>query len=291
MKKLLSILTLGTLASTMATTNTSLVAYSNNHNIEFQFQFKNLLKSQNIVAQAQDNIGNIYFATFDNSSLLIPGIKIEKYDIKTTKIYTVWHNKDWKTGINKMIINQNNIYVGSINGGAYILNNNSSIKQIPEVSGSVTDMFINKNYLYINTVQSGLYQYNITSDITEKINLPDNYLPYTLFIDSDDNMYISAHNQDNNKVYIFSKDDKKPQLITGDDFFNKNGVNQFVEINQKIYFYSVEYNGNKSCLYDSDLNSNNVNYLLELTYNNVKVFNIKNKLGLIFKVNSKHINK
>ncbi|WP_342217975.1 hypothetical protein [Spiroplasma endosymbiont of Amphimallon solstitiale] len=247
------------------------------------FNYKNIISTKN-VKQTQDDNGNLYYTTFDSSDLHIPGQKIWKYNISTRDNEIYWENKEFKVGSFHMIIDiKGNIYLSSA-GGVIILNNKNQFKTMPLVSGMVTDIIYLKNNIYVTTFD-GLYKYNINTEITEKINLPNNLIVNSIFIDKNENIYLAIYKSINKpisySVLIIKKGQSEAKPIIGDDFFNINDTMLITEINSKIYFYSLNLASKKAKLYYSDLDSNKVNYVLDLSINVQTLFNLNNELGLV----------
>ncbi|WP_400255422.1 hypothetical protein [Spiroplasma endosymbiont of Cleonymus obscurus] len=247
------------------------------------FNYKNIISTKN-VKQTQDDNGNLYYTTFDSSDLHIPGQKIWKYNISTRDNEIYWENKEFKVGSFHMIIDiKGNIYLTSA-GGVIILNNKNKFKTMPLVSGMVTDITYLKNNIYVTTFD-GFYKYNINTEIAEKINLPNNLMVNSIFIDKNENIYLAIYKSINKpisySVLIIKKGQSEAKPIIGDDFFNINDTVLITEINSKIYFYSLNLASKKAKLYYSDLDSNKVNYVLDLSINVQTLFNLNNELGLV----------
>ncbi|WP_342257536.1 hypothetical protein [Spiroplasma endosymbiont of Nomada ruficornis] len=184
------------------------------------FNYKNIISTKN-VKQTQNDNGNLYYTTFDSSDLHIPGQKIWKYNISTRDNEIYWENKEFKVGSFHMIIDiKGNIYLTSA-GGVIILNNKNKFKTMPLVSGMVTDITYLKNNIYVTTFD-GFYKYNINTEIAEKINLPNNLMVNSIFIDKNENIYLAIYKSINKpisySVLIIKKGQSEAKPIIGDDF-------------------------------------------------------------------------
>lgn len=274
-KKILSII-----ATFGFATVASLNVMACNNNQDINFALKNLVKKNNIMATAKDDKGNLYYATFDTPDLN-PGEKIWKYDIETKTESLYWENSKFKVAsFDMQIDNKGNIYLAS-SGGVTILKNNNQMKVMPKVIGAISQILVKNNDVYIASVD-GFFKYNINTENTEKIHLPDNSHPVTLFIDSNDNLYIGTYNKLGKvSVYFLAKNEQTFKPIMGDDFFKTNIVTNFLEINKTIFFYCVNYNEKKAYLYAKNINNDNtVNPVVELPITQA-IFNINNQIGLL----------
>ena len=249
-----------------------------------KFNYKNLISTKNIQTQTKDNNGNLYYATFDNNNIGIPGEKIWKYNISTKKNEIHWENKNFKVGsFNMAVDNNGNVYLGSA-GGVQILYDKNKSKTMPLVTNATTNIIYFKNNIYVTTFD-GFYKYNIDTENTEKINLPNDSIVDYIFIDKNENIYLGVYKSINYGALIIKKNESEAKPIIGDNFFNINSANFITEINNKIYFYSLDLQKQKAKLYYSDLNNIKLDYLLDLPVNLKKIFNINNKVGLIIQEN------
>lgn len=272
--KLLSILV--TLTSILLNT----IAWANYYQ-DIKFNYQHLISATNLVTETQDNNGNLYYATFDSPNIRISGEKIWKYNIITKDNELYWANKNFRVGSFNMIVDiKGNIYLTS-SGGVKILNNKNQVSNMPLVSGMVTDIICFKNDIYVTTFD-GFYKYNIDSNYTKKIDLPDDLIANSVFIDKNENIYLGIYNATNCGVLMIKKGELEMKRLIGDDFFNSNIASLIIEIDNKVYFYSLNLqNNNEAKLYDSDLGSTKVEHLLDLPINTKTIFNLNNKIGLI----------
>lgn len=250
-----------------------------------KFNYKNLISTENLQTQTQDNNGNLYYATFDNNDINILGEKIWKYNISTKKKEIYWQDQNFKVGsFNMAVDSKGNIYLGSA-GGVQILYDKNKSRTMPLASNMTTHIIYFKNNIYVTTF-NGFYKYNIDTENTEKIDLLNNSIVNCIFIDKNENFYLSVYNKPTNySVLIIKKGEFEAKPIIGDDFFNTNDVNLITEINNKIYFYSLNSENDKAKLYYSDLDNIQVNYLLDLSVNVKKIFNLNNEIGLVIQDN------
>lgn len=285
MNKLLKLLSIFAISMT---TSLNIIACSNTSS-EIKFNYQKLLSTNRLVTQTEDNQGNLYYATFDNpTSIGKPGEKIWKYNInsKVNEIY--WENKNFKVGsFNMAIDNQGNIYLGSA-GGVQILNNKNQFSIMPLVSNAITNIIYFKNNIYVTTYD-GFYKYNTITKVTIKIDLPDNSIANSIFIDNNENIYLSIYKPKTYSALIIKKGEDVATPIVGDYFFNTDNLRAIIKINNKTYFDTINYQTKESKLYSSDLNNiNSVDFLLDLSINTQTIFNINNKVGLIINDNNKN---
>lgn len=263
-------------------TTVNLVACSDYQGVKFNYE--NIIPAKNLQTETQDNNGNLYYATFDDNDIGIPGEKIWKYNINTKMSEIYWENKNFKVGsFNMAVDSKGNIYLGSA-GGVQILFDKNKSEIMPLVSNKTTNSTYFKNNLYITTFD-GFYKYNIDTKITKKIDLPNNSIVKSIFIDKNENIYLGIYKSINYGALIIKKDELVAKPISGDDFFNGNGVDLIAEIDNKIYFYSFNQQSKKAKLYYSDLSNIKLEYLLDLPVNVEKIFNVNNKIGLIIQEN------
>ncbi|WP_425380852.1 hypothetical protein [Spiroplasma endosymbiont of Polydrusus pterygomalis] len=264
-------------------TAVNLVACSDYQDVKFNYE--NIIPTKNLQTETQDNNGNLYYATFDNATDIgIPGEKIWKYNVNTKMNEIYWENKNFKVGsFNMAVDSKGNIYLGSA-GGVQILFDKNKFITMPLVTNMTTNITYFKNNLYITTFD-GFYKYNIDTKNTKKIDLPNNSIVNYIFIDKNENIYLGVYKSINFGALIIKKDELVAKPITGDDFFNANGVDLIAEINNKIYFYSLNRQSKKAKLYYSDLSNTKLEYLLDLPVNVEKIFNVNNKIGLIIQEN------
>lgn len=276
MKKMLKLLSiLGMSTPTLLT-----IVACTNSNQDIKFNYQNLISAKNIITQTQDNNGNLYYATFDSSNIGIPGEKIWKYNLVTKKAEVYWENKNFKIASFSMVIDiKGNIYLSSA-GGVTILNNKHQFSNMPLVSGAITDIIYFKNNVYITSFE-GFYQYNIDTKITDKIELPNNLIANSVFIDTNENIYLGIYKSVNCGALMIKKGESEATPLISDDFFNTNNAWLITEINNKLYFYSLNLQNKEAKLYSSDLGSVKVEYLLDLPAAVENIFNLNNKVGLV----------
>lgn len=109
-----------------------------------------------------------------------------------------------------------NIYLTSA-GGVKILNNKNQFSNMPLVSGMVTDIICFKNDIYVTTFD-GFYKYNIDSNYTKKIDLPDDLIVNSVFIDKNENIYLGIYNATNCGALMIKKDELEIKPLIGDVF-------------------------------------------------------------------------
>lgn len=282
MKKLRKLLSVVMVLGFTIVTAVNVVACNDYQGVKFNY--KNLISTKNLQTQTQDNNGNLYYAIFDNTDIGIPGEKIWKYNISTNKNEIYWEDKNFKVGsFNMAVDSKGNIYLGSA-GGVQILYDKNKSKTMPLVSNMTTNISYFKNNIYVTTFD-GFYKYNIDTKNTEKINLPNNSIVDYIFIDKNQNIYLGVYKGLNYGALIIKKGESEAKPIIGDDFFNANGVGLIAEINNKIYFYSLNLQSKKAKLYYSDLYNIKLEYLLDLSVNVEKIFNVNSKIGLIIQEN------
>lgn len=282
MKKLRKLLSVIMILGFTIVTVANVVACNDYQGVKFNYE--NIISTKNLQTQTQDNNGNLYYATFDNTDIGIPGEKIWKYNISTKKNEIYWEDKNFKVGSFNMVIDsKGNIYLGSA-GGVQILYNKNKSKTMPLVSNMTTNITYFKNNIYVTTFD-GFYKYNIDTKNTEKINLPNDSIVNSIFIDKNENIYLGVYNSINYGELIITKDEFEAKPIIGDDFFNTNGVILIAEIDNNIYFYSSNLQSKKSKLYYSNLYNIKLEYLLDLSVNVEKIFNVNSKIGLIIQEN------
>lgn len=249
-----------------------------------KFNYENIISAKNLQTQTQDNNGNLYYATFDNTNIRIPGEKIWKYNISTKKNEIYWEDKNFKVGsFNMAVDSKGNIYLGSA-GGVIILYDKNKSKTMPLVSNMTTNITYFKNNIYVTTFD-GFYKYNVDTKNTKRINLPNDSIVNSIFIDKTENIYLGVYKSINYGALIIKKDEFEAQSIIGDDFFNANGVGLIAEIDNNIYFYSLNLQSKKAKLYYSNVYNIKLEYLLDLSVNVEKIFNVNNKIGLIIQEN------
>lgn len=104
------------------------------------------------------------------------------------------------------------IWIGHFNGGVQVFDKNlidfKSIELLKDLQ--VQDMIISPDdWLWIATIREGIYRHHIIENITEKVSiesgeayLPEKLSTNSLFIDSEDNIWICTHG---NGIYIINK--------------------------------------------------------------------------------------
>lgn len=282
MKKLRKLLSILAVLGVTIVTADNVVACNDYQGVKFKYE--NIILTKNLKTKTQDNNGNLYYATFDNNDIGIPGEKIWKYN-ETTKMNEIyWEDKNFKvSSFNMAVDSKGNIYLGSA-GGVEILYDKNKFRTMPLVSNVTTNITYFKSNIYVTTFD-GFYKYNIDTKNTEKINLPNDSIVNSIFIDKNENIYLGVYKGLDYGVLIIKKGEYEAKPIIGDIFFNANGVGLIAEIDNKIYFYSLNLQSKKAKLYYSDLYNIKIEYLLDLSVNVEKIFNVNNKIGLIIQEN------
>jgi len=109
---------------------------------------------------------------------------------------------------------------------------------MPLVSNVTTNITYFKSNIYVTTFD-GFYKYNIDTKNTEKINLPNDSIVNSIFIEKNENIYLGVYKGLDYGALIIKKGESEAKPIIGDIFFNANGVGLIAEIDNKIYFYSL----------------------------------------------------
>lgn len=242
------------------------------------FHYQNLVTTNNLMTIATDNNDNLYFATFDNISLAITGEKIWKYNLTTKQQQIYWENKNFKTGsFNMAVDNNGNIYLGS-SGGVKILNHKNMFSNMPLVTNATTSITYFKDHIYVTTFD-GFYKYNTNNKTTEKIILPNNETVNQLFIDKHENIYLKIYKATTYGGLVIKKGQTTAEPIVGDNFFNTYSWQLITEINNNIYFASVDFQTDRIKLYV--FLNNHLTYLRDLPPTTDNIFNVNQQLGLI----------
>ncbi|PQP79115.1 hypothetical protein C6B38_02425 [Spiroplasma sp. ChiS] len=241
------------------------------------FNLTNLVKSEKtIISSTIDSAGNIYWATFDNESITLPGEKIWKYNINTKEKKVVWKNKNFKVDSFQLAVdNRKNFYLGS-SGGVIILNNESQAQQMPLVEGKTNCIFVKENIVYVSTMD-GLYKYDIENKKTGKIILPNNLIIDTIYFDEKNNLYFGIYKSDFAGGYVLKNGKNNIEPILGNKDFNKDITYQIIEINSDQIYFNVFSTSEKNKLFKIFLGKENkTNYLITIPRNSF-IFKIDNK--------------